>query len=205
MMELMKLKTFDGHTIDVDLLTPGGWVLDAGCRGFKFSKAMADLGCRVVALDPSSTVGDPSGTQIIFSRQALRKEESWVDVAEKLYGTTVSTSVLEGNGVPAVTITSFIGRPFHGATIDIFDAVKLDIEGSEYEVLMNWPGPVAKQISVEFHDFVPGWMPADYSHEACFAHLSQWYKVVQHEWTFRPEESGECDPWSYWDSVLVLK
>ncbi len=44
-----------GHTVVRDLLA-GGWVLDAGCRDFVFSRYAAEHGCRVVALDPDPTV-----------------------------------------------------------------------------------------------------------------------------------------------------
>ena len=33
-----------------------------------------------------------------------------------------------------------------------WDVVKLDCEGAEYDVLLDWPGPIAEQITVEFHE-----------------------------------------------------
>jgi len=33
-----------------------------------------------------------------------------------------------------------------------FDLIKFDIEGSEFGILEKWPGRVAGQINIEFHD-----------------------------------------------------
>jgi hypothetical protein len=37
--------------------------------------------------------------------------------------------------------------------IQQFDLIKMDIEGSEYDILMEIDRPISKQITIEFHDF----------------------------------------------------
>ncbi len=89
-----------------------------------------------------------------------------------------------------------------------WDLVKLDCEGSEFDILANWPGPIADQISVEFHDGHP---------EMFGEHRMEWgekldgiwkhlcvgcepigYKVIQHEMSKQGEWYG------HWDTLLTL-
>lgn len=86
------------------------------------------------------------------------------------------------------------------SSIEHFDVVKLDCEGSEFGILENWPGPIATQISVEFHDsgYTPGYGP-DYDYKPMFERLKGFgYKIVQHEL------SKQGDGTAHWDSLLVL-
>jgi hypothetical protein len=86
--------------------------------------------------------------------------------------------------------------------VSFWEVVKLDCEGAEYEILRNWPGPIARQITIEFHDFLGGAPPgvASAGHAEILAHLGQWYDVAQHEWTTQ-HGAG----WNYWDSLFVLR
>jgi hypothetical protein len=81
-----------------------------------------------------------------------------------------------------------------------FDLVKLDIEGAEFDVLEHWPGPVATQLSIEFHDaFDKRFYDAAYF-ERLFAGPLADYRVVQHEAMREPYPDI-----GHWDSLLVLK
>jgi hypothetical protein len=83
--------------------------------------------------------------------------------------------------------------------------VKLDCEGEEFSILENWPGPIATQISVEFHDFTGprrALVDEGYYENKLWPHLCQWYKVVKHDWVDLRGEPAYC---GHWDSLLVLK
>jgi methyltransferase family protein len=85
--------------------------------------------------------------------------------------------------------------------VDHWDLIKLDCEGSEFGILENWPGPVARQISVEFHDWTGPWAEraaGDY-YERLFAGPLKDYEVVQHELSKQGEGIG------HWDSLLRLR
>ncbi len=85
--------------------------------------------------------------------------------------------------------------------VDFWDVVKLDCEGSEFGILENWPGPVAEQISIEFHDWTGPWchhVEGDY-YERLFAGPLKDYEVVQHELSRQGEGVG------HWDSLLRLR
>lgn len=199
----MNLRKLADHTIDIDRLPDAPVVLDVGARGFGFTREVLALrpAAKVIALEPDPTIGQPGypGLCVLLHTALVHEPYPYVRY--------VSFSTGEGNFVgdaivpfssacmvPAITITQLMDR----LRIKHWDVVKLDCEGSEFGILANWPGPIADQISVEFHD---GIMP-DRASEVpkILEHLAQWYDVVQHERT----PIGPGPTWGYWDSLLVL-
>ncbi len=186
------------HTIDTSLLTCGGWVLDAGCRDFRFAREVVSRGCRVLALDADPTVEDPKIEGVAFMNVAIASE-----VGIRLF-------LMHENPEARHLLDRFDFRAGEKAirvfadTIQnlsrdrLLDAVKLDVEGAEYDILLNWPGPLARQISVEFHEHCAPRPQCLY--DDIFARLGRWYEVVQHEKTSR-----HCTHPNYWDSLFVLK
>ena len=192
------LKGAAAHTIDVSLLS-GGWVLDAGCRDFEFTSYCAKYGCRVVALDPDPEVLDPGIEGVVFHREAIAAQAGHCDFAltDDVEARHIATANSQRRNapyisVPVTTLVDIMSRH----KIEMWDCVKMDIEGSEYEILLAWPGPIAKQITVEFHDHVEK-RPAEL-YDRLFAHLDQWYRVVKYYagdtlWVFKESPIGE--PW----------
>jgi FkbM family methyltransferase len=193
----MNLRTLHEHTIDLDRLTPGGTVVDVGCRDFQFARAIAGWGCRVIALDPSLDVV-PVGPMpgVTFLNIGLAARDGVVMFREEGLGSRIAAG--GGRKVQVTSLTSLLAR----AGCKIFDAVKLDCEGAEYDILLNWPGPVARQISVEFHDVYrrdgyPPNLSEFYPH--MFTHIGQWYKIAKHNIT------RTADGDSFWDSLFVMR
>lgn len=196
------------HTIDASLLTPKGWVLDAGCRDFTFSRELARRGCRVVALDADPTVQDPNIDGVHFRNRAIAAVAGTFNFcmhenpeARFLVKPGESVPGRETVEVHAVTIRDLTDNTYClncRRGIVVWDVVKLDVEGAEYGILRTWPGPIARQISVEFHEHCQPQPQSVY--DEIFAHLGQWYEVVQHEKTAR-----HCTHPNYWDSLFVLK
>lgn len=192
----------DGHSIVWEPLVRGGWVLDAGCRGWGFSSCFAAMGFKVLAMDPGPKVsGAPDGVE--FRREALVGDgrraamyASW-STGEGNYICPANyepESYQKVTSVPAIGLADLMERE----GIGIFEIVKLDVEGSEYDILWNWPGPIARQITVEFHDFRGGG-PGKGWYDRLIARLSRWYKV------FRHERTSDCHGLkNYWDSVFVI-
>lgn len=194
----MRLKNIAGHTIDLDLLTPGGFVLDAGCRNFHFATELTKRNCIVVAIDADPTVENP-GFGGVFLNVAIADKAGEQDFlmhanpeARHLVGPGVAS--FPKTKVNVITIADLM--KFY--RIGHWDVVKLDVEGAEYEILKNWPGPVASQISIEFHEHT---MPQPQSvYDSIFEHLGKWYQVVRHI-----KEARHCTHPSFWDSLLTLK
>lgn len=159
------------HTVREDLIQSDGYVLDAGCRGFQFAKQMSILGCRVLALDPGRDIKDPEIAKTVFLPVALAdsvKRELFLNETNDL---TSRLSPSGSDSVQCVSI-SYLMSKYH---IHQFEVIKMDIEGGECEVLRNLTGPVAKQISVEFHPQ----FRTDWSIDSAVLHIKQWYDCVQ--------------------------
>ena len=192
------LVTVGEHTIDANLLTPNGYVLDAGARDFIFARGLAERGCRVVAIDADPTVENPRIVGVAFANVALddapRKRTFVMD--QDPQARRLDT---RGNGplvdVHTVTVEDIMAR----YEVKHWDVVKLDIEGAEMAVLAAWPGPIATQISVEFHEHCAP-KPQSY-YDSIFARLeSQGYEIVQHV-----KEARMCCSANWWDTLICLK
>lgn len=217
----MNLVCIAEHTIDVDLLTPGGWVLDAGCRNFHFAHHLAERGCRVLAIDADPTVTVPETIEIgvdkvvtklnkpTFLNRAIAAENGMRSLVmhkdpQARYLAPSGFSSVGGEKVEAVTVlrwlehVQWLDEVAERAKTLQWDVIKLDVEGSEYDILQAWPGPIAKQISIEFHEHVCPRPPEVY--EAVFKHLGQWYDVKQHV-----KDARFCCAPNWWDSLIILR
>lgn len=218
-----------GHTIDIDRLPEYATVLDVGCRGFAFTKDIlaARPMARVVSLDPDPLIEYPKDIDCAYyrvgltGRPGLARSQSYI-----------STTIASGDGganfiMPLGASKEKVIRPDCGweftdhqvqqvltmdiqefmrlASVKYWDAVKLDCEGMEFEILENWPGPIADQISVEFHDFTgPRRHLVDdgYYEKVLWPHLTEWYEVAKHDWV---DLNGMPNHFGHWDSLLVRK
>ena len=194
----MFLAAIGDHTIDVDRLA-GGFVLDAGCRNFYFAQHLNMMGCNVIAVDADPTVEAPKDFKGVFANVALATEGGernflMHDNPEARHLVRDGVFSFPTAKVQAVTLADVMA--FY--KIEHWDVVKLDIEGAEYEILQTWQGPIATQISVEFHEHCAPRPPEVY--DGILKHLGQWYDVVQHEKTARHFTSP-----NYWDSLWTLK
>ncbi len=206
-MNLVKLAS---HTVDLDLLPERPVVLDVGCRNFDFTREVLTLRPKsfVVAMDPDPQIQDPKIPDVLFLQEALIGSD-----ARSVNYAGWSTG--EGNMVCDIS-PWYAERSHQVQSINMgwllwsllpevlhFDLVKLDCEESEFGILEAWPGPIATQISVEFHDWTGPWetkaknSPTYYP--ALWAGPLRDYEVVQHELSKVGEGVG------HWDTLLRLK
>jgi FkbM family methyltransferase len=193
------------HSFDIGRINPGAPILDVGCRSFSPAKELASLGFDVIAMDPDPEIIDPGITGIRFVKEALVAPN---EVGMKPYASF-------GNGTGNFIVGDFSDVPTLGIIetvncvdiselsqrfgVDDWGAIKLDCEGSEFEILQQWPGPIADQISVEFHEHTRSNPGAGY-YEDLFKILGRWYRVAQHEKTAR---HGLVP--NYWDSLFIRR
>jgi len=227
----MKFTMVEGHSFVPGIMRRGGYVLDVGCRSFEFAAHFAARGFKVLALDPDPSIPDPGIDGVEFLRCALvhddRRTCSYIAWEDEHWSPPTNGSLVseydpretdprserktQVHEVRCVNLQQIMRR--YG--VECFELVKLGCEGSEYSILKHWPGPIAKQISAEFHDWA-GANPADPRpfapcdspglqsfYRDLFGYLDRWYEVVLHDTDalFDPQ-----DDWrGYMDSVLVLR
>jgi FkbM family methyltransferase len=211
------LRCLGEHTIDVDILPEEPIVLDVGCRGFAFDREILALRpkARILAMDPAPDVEDPKEEGIIFLRRAMTEKVVshvwWQGSGDGAYIASGDDPHDPGYRWPRVNDPSSVQVPnisIHGLMEEFkkvndskFDVVKLDCEGSEFGILEHWPGPIATQISVEFHDFVDRGRWNDRYFENLFAGPLHDYEVK----LFGLTPMGPGAHMGHWDSLLVLK
>jgi len=158
----MYLKNIHGHTIDLSLLSNGGWVLDLGCRDFLFSGEMLYYRMNVVAVDPYKDLKLEFKNEVKnfnFINKAcvgIKKDKilyheytDWGANSIFKHEESLGYDNIKKYEVETITIEEIM-KQFN---IECFDLIKIDVEGSEYEILQNF-NVNAKQISVEYHDWL---------------------------------------------------
>lgn len=211
------IKEIYEHSVDIDLLKKGGWVLDFGCGvDFFFSKGMAELGMKVVSIDPNPKINKvPDIENIFYENSALVSDENLEYIEMDIFNNVDAASFVKTiNDVSFVkkqykinVKTTTLNKIIQKYDIDEIEVLKLDIEGAEYEFLNSIDRPIAKQISIEFHDFRgmnPYYPNNALYYEKLFEKLSKWYNVAKHKITQHPGIGGESGL-NYWDSLLILK
>jgi FkbM family methyltransferase len=174
------IKTIHNHTFKDNILKKGGWVLDLGCNDFIFSKYMVDRGMKVIGLDPIKNINIPNDLKdnpnfLYLQNACVGNKTAETAIYYEYVGwganSIVNTPELlhrkENSGhaknpfktsyeVPLTTIEELMLK----YNINEFEFIKIDIEGSEYNLIENLPSNCVKQFSVEFHDFL-GLNPSD--------------------------------------------
>ena len=172
----MNNKTFNtihDHTYDESIIDYNGWVLDLGCNDFIVSKHFLDKGLKVIALDPIKDINIPqnllqnqnfyfinkacvglhNAPKMMFFEYIAPGANSLYNSPEKLHNLPsghANNPFKDKYLVETITIKEILQQ----FQINQFEIIKMDVEGAEYDILENLPEKCAKQISVEFHDFL---------------------------------------------------
>jgi len=190
------IETIHEHTIKTDLLT-GGWVIDAGCRNWNFSLAMKERNEKVYALDIQSMIKPE--TIDIFKQNALwtTNKVMYVNYVNDANGTFISDTPQSKRTEQITTIT--LNNIYNEIGTNI-DCLKIDIEGSEYDILMddNFK-PIPKQLSIEFHEHNFK-SKHDTLFNACIEKISKYYTPIKFERT-----SAHGCGFNYWDTLFLQK
>ena len=187
-----KIETIAEHSFAQSLLPYlGANILDVGCRGFEFAKSLKSFGCKVYCIDADKledgpyemiALSDFDGTGYLVKsddKQATRLQKQPITEYEIHCATLKTISVFYG--------------------VDLWDLIKLDIEGSEYEVIMSLDKAPAKQLSIEFH------LHTGVYGQAEMAMMEDKLKALGYEFVKHDYTSQHGVGFNYWDSLFVLK
>lgn len=200
----MNLKVIEEHTFDLDLLNKQYPVLDVGCRFFNLIGPFKNLGLAVISIDADPAL-KPLDPMTEYMNVALATSQGSLDFAVFGNGTGnyLITDKQPNQGHPVVKVRTIdIKTLMSHYSIEKFSAVKLDCEGAEYDILMNWPGPIANQISVEFHEHILLQPHSDEYYKKLVNHLSQWYEAPVN---FIKEKRHCLATPNYWDVLFRIK
>ncbi len=200
----MNLVTICGHTLDETRLPDRAVILDVGSRNFDFTRGVLALrpNARIIALDPDPTIEPMGHPNVTFLRYALVGDPYKTRSNYASYSTGEGNMLLDGDRyydakilrVDCMDITYLLNccNVYH------FDLIKLDCEGSEFDILERWPVQhrwITHQLSVEFHDGTPtGPNRSEAYYSALFDRLGA--RVVKHEVTKQGDWVG------HWDSLM---
>jgi hypothetical protein len=175
------------HTYEETLLPDKANVMDAGCRGFLFTDELRRTGHDVYAID----------IEFLFPRQnficAIAGYTGKCSVQKSK--DPQATRMIAGFDIPCYTIKDFSQM----VAVPFWDLIKMDIEGSEYEVIMSLTEPPAKQLSIEFHLHTKIYGDAQVK-EMEDKLLSLGYFPVKHD-----KYPAHGLPPNYWDSLWILQ
>lgn len=160
MSSLSPIMTIRGHSFHAGLLGHGAVVADLGAHRGEFGREIGErFGCRchLVEALPALYADMVEGTARKYNF-AIAGSNGPVTLAvqDNLEGSFVAAQTgSDGISVQGVTLASFMQH----AGLERIDLMKVDIEGAEIAMLESADEAVLSrvvQMTVEFHDFVPG-------------------------------------------------
>lgn len=186
------LKKINNHTIFYPL---SGIVVDIGCSDWKFAKLAIKNGAeKVIAFDADSRIEKPKNNKIDFINKAVvgEKKERYFCEYSKVKCSCLKeyqTYLIPGECISIRKVDCITIKELSEQYNNVF-LLKLDCEGSEMEILDNFPEAFAKYISIEFHLHI--------SKHFCSLpnNFLKYYKIISHEMTCRDSRLN------YWDSFF---
>lgn len=159
---VLKTVVIRGHHICNDLISKESVVLDLGGNDGRFAVEIHQLfGCRVESVEAHPGMAGQLGNSDWWRAFNYAVTDFDGELLLNLSENSEANSILEiGNSVasttvPAIRLDTFLQK--HSSTADI---LKVDIEGAEIAFIDSISPELLgrfKQITIEFHDFVPEW------------------------------------------------
>lgn len=187
------------HSVETSLIPEKAKILDIGCRGFLFSDFFERDGHIVWPVDI-----DYLGIRK-YVRAALSDYDGIAEIVRN--SDPQATSIRKAGIVDKFTSDNFSDfiycytlKTLSAAIgIEFWDLIKIDIEGSEYEVIMSLDKAPAKQLTIEFH--LHSGKYGLHEMDLMINKLKALgYRIAQHELS-NQHGAGE----NYWDSLFILK
>jgi hypothetical protein len=179
------ITTIAEHTVDLDLLPERGTILDLGCRNFQFTNYFREKYHQVFSVDMDHIEGQA------YYQCAITDHDGRCGILKT--SDKQATRVKEGSEIPCYTLDTFM----QACGVKRFDLIKMDVEGAEYQIIMNQQKAPCKQWSIEFH-LHTGIYTQKEMKEMEDKLMDLGYEAVHHKLT---TEHGAG--YNYWDSLFV--
>jgi hypothetical protein len=189
----MKLETIAEHTLAMDILPERAQILDIGARGLLFANELISRGHEVWTIDADDLEGMTHPNLAISDYDGY----CYLRRTNDPQATMINERIPEENhdSVLVMTLKSYSKM----VNVDFWDAIKIDCEGAEYEIIMSMDAPMATQLSIEFH-LHTGIYGQKEVHQMEKKLLSLGYFAVSH---LKYPAHG-CSA-NYWDSLWVYE
>jgi len=176
------------HLVDIDHLPMKGKIADIGCRGFLFTNEMRRRGHTVIPVD----IDDLKESD--YHKIAISDFDGLCGLvkSDDPQGTKIDKL---GNGIDCFTLESF-SKMFE---VEFWDLIKLDVEGSEFEIIMSLQRAITKQFSIEFHLHTGAYKQHEVD-QMTDKLKALGYSIASHEYT-----SQHGSGMNYWSSLFILK
>lgn len=157
--------------VDQRYLTYSGVIIDIGCLYWDWSAQFANIK-RVIGIDPTENECPPWAT---FIKKAVSISNGKANMA--IIGGICNSLVFqssENSIVDCISLSSIISE------YSPISILKMNIEGSEYPLLMSVQHPVADQLIVSFHDntWLAGSHFTNKTTETIIKYLENWYDPI---------------------------
>lgn len=190
----MNITEIHEHKVCLDLLPEKARIMDIGCRGFLFSDYFVEKGHWVDSFDIDTLdLNGGKGFQRTYYRIPILGNQRMVGVNKT--ADPQATHIKEGGEMLSHTIESWMAD----CKLDMYDLIKIDVEGSELEIINSLTRAPAKQITWEAH-LHTGIYGMDSIKEMENKLISLGYIPLSHEIT---EQHGAGK--NYWSSLWILK
>ena len=182
------IKTIAEHKVDLSLLPDKANILDLGCRGFAFYEYFKTKGHEVYPVDI-----DILETEHKYFRVGITDINGKMGVEHS--NDPQATTLKAGDEIVVYTLETF--SALNG--VNKWDLIKMDVEGSEFNIIMGMTKPMAKQLSIEFH------LHTGVYSEIGMQLMERQLKVLGYEPVSHELTNQHGAGVNYWDSLFILK
>lgn len=175
------------------MLPNNGLIADLGCLNFIYTNEMRRLGHIVYPVDIQQMDGD-------YYRIAITDYDGYGYVIynndkQATMFSQFDQKTARSERIKCRTLKSFM----EDLQIEMFDLIKMDVESSEWQIVMSLDSPPARQVEIEFHLHTGAYFENDVN--AMVSKLqSLGYIVADHQKT-----SQHGCGMNYWSSLFILK
>lgn len=187
------IETVAEHKVDFNRLPANASILDLGCLGFTYTNEMRRLGYTVYPVDIQEFEGN-------YHRVAITDYDGYGYILYNDDRQATMFSQFPQKGIRTERLKCRTLKSFmKDIGVEMFSLIKIDVEGSEWQIITSLDFAPAYQIEIEFHLHTGAYFENDVN--MMLSKLrSLGYMIASHEKT-----SQHGCGMNYWSSLFILK